>query len=123
MGCRVLARDLDEQARLRLVNEFECSDEGLVAFARSQGVNPSTLCRWTQQHRQGLPLVSAAPEPEHGLSREVMRVDFSEVVVGSGVAGVRSPVVVHLPLGVRMEIPAELVENGLRRLLRGVIPC
>lgn len=125
MGCRVLARDLDEHARLRLVEELEGSDEGLMAFARSRGVNPSTLCRWRQQRLQGLPLVGsvAGAEPEANKAEEVMRVGFSEVMVGSGVAGVRSPVVVHLPLGVRVEIPAELVESGLRRLLREVSSC
>jgi transposase-like protein len=108
---------------MRFVDEFESTEEGLNAFARSRGVNPSTLHRWVQQRRRGFPLLSAGPSRERATSREVDRVGFSEVMVGRGVASIRSPVVVHLPLGVRVEIPAELVEGGLRRLLREVSSC
>ena len=37
MGCSVLARDLDEQARLSLAADLDESELGLVAFTRSRG--------------------------------------------------------------------------------------
>lgn len=115
MGCRVLARDLDERAREKLVAEMDASELGLVAFARSRGVNPSTLCRWAQRYRRGHPLVSG-PQSEIG-EREGGGLGFAEVVVGGEVPVRHAPVVVQLPLGVRVEIPADLVEGALRRLL------
>lgn len=134
MADRVKADRVSEEERRELVREFESSGSSVAEFSWRHGLSSSTFWTWSKKYasdsgqrsrsaKKARPSGRRARSKDSPSSRALVALAFAEVVVGPCAPSGRSPVVVHLPLGVRVEVPAELVEAGIRRLLREEPRC
>lgn len=111
----VAARDVGPEERYRLVTEFQTSGLCLREFAQPRGLATSSFHRWVRKVEAGWR--PSDPNPPRARMERQLKGDLVEIEAVPEVQRPALPVVVRLPAGVRIEVPAELVERVLRRLL------
>jgi transposase len=117
----VSAFDVSPEERYRLATEFQTSGLCLREFAEPRGLSTSSLHRWVQKVEAGWQ--PSDPKPPRARMERQLQGELAEIEVLPTIRSAARPVVVCLPAGVRIEVPAELVERLLQRLLVVGAPC